>query len=64
MSDTQFDSGIGAWLQEGPERGPQHGLDRALAATRRVSQRPGWVFPSRWLPAAVGGLATTSFQRS
>jgi hypothetical protein len=53
MSDTQFDPAIGAWLQEGPERGPQHGLERALAATRRVSQRPGWVFPRRWLPGPL-----------
>lgn len=50
MSDRQFDPVIGAWLQEGPEHGPQHGLDRALAATRRVNQRPGWVFPRSWLP--------------
>ena len=53
MTDQQFDPALSAWLQEGPERGPQHGLDRALAATRRVNQRPGWVFPRRWLPRAV-----------
>ena len=38
------------WLAEGPERGPSHGLERALAATRRTSQRPGWAIPERWLP--------------
>jgi dipeptidyl aminopeptidase/acylaminoacyl peptidase len=38
------------WLREGPDRGPEHGLERALAATRRTSQRPGWTFPERWLP--------------
>ena len=38
------------WLEEGPEHGPSRGLDRALAATRRVSQRPAWTFIERWLP--------------
>jgi dipeptidyl aminopeptidase/acylaminoacyl peptidase len=38
------------WLAEGPERGPHEGLQRALAATRRTSQRPGWTFAERWLP--------------
>lgn len=41
------------WLSEGPDRGPQHGLERALAATRRTSQRPGWTFPARWLPTEL-----------
>jgi Tol biopolymer transport system component len=39
-----------AWLQEGPERGPAEGLRRALAATHRTPQRPGWTIPERWLP--------------
>ena len=38
------------WLREGPERGPREGLERALAATHRVGQRPGWTLPERWLP--------------
>jgi hypothetical protein len=38
------------WLAEGPDRGPAHGLERALAATRRTSQRPGWTIPERWFP--------------
>jgi hypothetical protein len=38
------------WLAEGPDRGPSHGLDRALAATRRTTQRPGWRIPERWVP--------------
>jgi hypothetical protein len=50
MNDMQLDPMIGAWLSEGPERGPRHALDRALAATRRVDQRPGWIFPRTWLP--------------
>jgi Tol biopolymer transport system component len=36
------------WLAEGPDRGPVHGLERALAATRRTSQRPSWIIPERW----------------
>ena len=38
------------WLQEGPERGPTEGLRRALTATHRTKQRPGWTIPERWLP--------------
>jgi Tol biopolymer transport system component len=38
------------WLSEGPERGPAYGIERALAATRRTPQRPGWTIPERWLP--------------
>jgi Tol biopolymer transport system component len=38
------------WLLDGPERGPEGGLERALAATRRTSQRPGWIIPERWIP--------------
>ncbi|HEX5014713.1 MAG TPA: hypothetical protein VFV72_11220 [Candidatus Limnocylindrales bacterium] len=38
------------WLAEGPERGPLQSLERALAATRRTSQRPGWTIPERWIP--------------
>jgi len=36
------------WLFEGPERGPVTGLERALAATHRTPQRPGWAIPERW----------------
>ena len=38
------------WLREGPESGPREGLERTLAATRRVGQRPGWTLPERWMP--------------
>ena len=38
------------WLAEGPDRGPVPGLERALAATRRTSQRPGWTILERWNP--------------
>jgi Tol biopolymer transport system component len=44
------DQALAAWLHEGPESGPRESLERALAATRRTSQRPGWTFPERWLP--------------
>lgn len=50
MNDQRLDSIIADWLGEGPERGPRHGLDRALAATRRVEQRPAWTFATRWIP--------------
>lgn len=49
MNDP-FDLTLADWMRDGPERGPQEGLDRALAATRRASQRPGWTFLERWLP--------------
>lgn len=38
------------WLAEGPDRGPTPALERALAATRRTSQRPGWTILERWIP--------------
>ena len=44
------DSALRAWLELGPERGRPEALERALAATRRVPQRPSWTFPERWLP--------------
>jgi Tol biopolymer transport system component len=46
------------WLGEGPDRGPQHGLERALAATRRTAQRPGWTFASAWVPAPLAARAS------
>jgi Tol biopolymer transport system component len=45
-----MDRALADWLRDGPETGPREGLERALAATRRVSQRPAWVIPERWLP--------------
>jgi Tol biopolymer transport system component len=45
-----MDRALADWLREGPDYGPREGLERALAATRRVSQRPGWALPERWLP--------------
>ena len=65
MNRERMDGVLADWLGEGPERGPAHALERALAATRRVDQRPGWTFPGRWLPASVArtdtrGLRLTS----
>ena len=41
------------WLQDGPDRGPQHGLERALAATRRTAQRPRWSLSGTWVGAGA-----------
>ena len=49
----RFDAAVADWIREGPDRGPAEGLQRALAATSRVSQRPAWTFPQRWLPEVV-----------
>ena len=38
------------WLEEGPDRGSPEAVERALAATRRTTQRPGWTIPERWPP--------------
>src|SRR5207244_4327734 len=43
------DSALRAWLELGPDRGRPEAIERALAATRRVPQRPGWIYPERWL---------------
>jgi hypothetical protein len=56
MTPRPFDATVAAWLGEGPESGPRHGLARALAATRRVEQRPAWRFPQRYLPRPLAQL--------
>ena len=43
--NESMDRVLADWLNEGPENGPREGLERTLAATRRVGQRPGWTFP-------------------
>ena len=55
-----MDRVVADWLHEGPERGPHEGLERALAATRRVGQRPGWTLPERWLPVQLTMTRTRS----
>jgi Transglutaminase-like superfamily/TgpA N-terminal domain len=46
MNDDTFDQILHDWIREGPERGRVEALDRALAATHRTAQRPGWRQPS------------------
>ena len=46
------------WLHEGPTSGPREGLERTLAATRRVSQRPGWTIPGSWIPVELTATRT------
>jgi Tol biopolymer transport system component len=57
-----MDRALADWLREGPEHGPREGLERALAATRRTSQRPGWTFPERWLPMQLSMARTPSMR--
>src|SRR6185503_1866577 len=54
------DSALRAWLELGPDRGRPEALERALAATRRVPQRPGWTYPERWLPVNRALLAAAA----
>ena len=56
MNELQLDPILVQWLRDGPAVGPEHGLQRALAASRKVNQRPGWTFGSSWLPTQVVGL--------
>jgi hypothetical protein len=48
--NESMDRVLADWLHEGPEEGPRSGLERTLAATHRVGQRPGWTLPERWIP--------------
>ena len=50
MTESTTNRMLADWLQEGPDRGSHDALERALAATRRSSQRPGWAILERWLP--------------
>lgn len=58
--NESMDRVLADWLDEGPERGPRDGLERALAATRRVGQRPGWTLPGRWIPMELTMVRTRS----
>ncbi len=53
MNELQLDPILAEWLRDGPESGPEHGLNRALAATKKVNQRQRWTFPRWWLPSPV-----------
>ena len=59
MNDS-IDRMLADWLCEGPERGPHEGPERALAAARRVGQRPGWTLPERWIPMELITARTRS----
>jgi Tol biopolymer transport system component len=60
--NESMDRVLADWLDEGPERGPREGLERTLAATRRVGQRPGWTLLERWIPMDMT-LTRTRSQR-
>ena len=60
--NESIDRVLADWLHEGSESGPREGLERALAATRRVGQRPGWSLLERWLPMQLT-MAWTRTQR-
>jgi len=42
---------IEAWLEAGPDRGPEDGLAHALEVSFATRQRPGWATSERWLAA-------------
>jgi Tol biopolymer transport system component len=44
-----------SWLAEGPARGPEEGLARVLATTRRTRQRPAWRFAPWWFRTSSFG---------
>ena len=58
--NESMDRVLADWLREGPEQGSREGLERTLAATRRVRQRPGWTLPERWIPLELTMLRTSS----
>ena len=60
--NESMDRVLADWLHEGPEEGSREGLERCLAATRRVGQRPVWTLPERWIPMELT-MARTRVQR-
>ena len=60
--NESMDRALDDWLHERPENGSREGLERALAATRRVGQRPGWTFPERWLPVQLTMVRTPTWR--
>ena len=58
--NESIDRVVADWLDKGTERGPREGLERTLAATRRVGQRPGWTISERWLPMQLTMTRTAS----
>lgn len=60
--NESMERALADWLHEGPDSGPLDGLERALAATRHLGQRPGWTLPERWIPMQLT-MARTRSQR-
>jgi len=60
--NESIDRALDDWLHEKPQDGTREGLERTLAATRRVGQRPGWTFPERWLPMQLTMTRTQSLR--
>ena len=60
--NESMDRVLADWLREGPELGPREGMERALAATRRVGQKPGWALPERWIPMQLTMARTPSLR--
>jgi TolB protein len=60
--NESMDRVLADWLREGPETGPREALERALAATRRVGQKPRWALPERWLPMQLTMARTPSLR--
>jgi WD40-like Beta Propeller Repeat len=60
--NESIDRALDDWLHEKPQNGTREGLERTLAATRRVGQRPGWTFPERWLPMQLTLARTQSLR--
>jgi Tol biopolymer transport system component len=60
--NESMDRVLADWLREGPEAGPREGLERALSATRRVGQKPGWALPERWIPMQLTMARTPSLR--
>jgi Tol biopolymer transport system component len=60
--NESMDRALADWLREGPGHGSREALERALAATRRTSQRPEWTFPERWLPMQLTMARTPSMR--
>jgi len=59
-STDRPESALRAWLELGPDRGRPEAIERALAATRRVPQRPRWTYPERWIPVNRALLAAAA----
>ena len=63
MSDAP-DRILVEWLIDRVDQPPRHGLERALAATRRTNQRPRWTYLRTWFaPTGVLGSVMRPLRR-